>query len=181
MVSTSLTNLIIHKIAEAGEITIGAFFPKKYVHTHLSRRLFGVESYPKATSRTVASLLSRLRRQGLVERRGEVKKSSWALTDKGKQWLLKKDSQEVLPFVIPSDGIARLVIFDIPEYDRRKRDMIRAELIGCNFQKLQRSVWIGYNPLPEDFIKFIDELDLKKNIHIFSVKEFGTLGGEGTT
>ncbi|MDP3770075.1 MAG: hypothetical protein U1A25_03440 [Candidatus Sungbacteria bacterium] len=175
MKNTSLTYFIIQKMGELGETTVGAFFPKKYVRTHLSRQLFGLESYPSATSRTVISLLSRLKRQGLVERHGVRGKSSWALTFKGRQWLQEKNNKEFSSFVAPPDGVARLVIFDIPEYDRRKRDVIRAELISCNFQKLQRSVWIGYNPLPENFIELIDTLHLKGNVHLFSVREFGTL------
>ena len=75
------------------------------------------------------------------------------------------------------DGITRLVMFDIPEYERKKRTAIRTELVGCNFQQLQKSVWIGSCPLPEDFIALIDELKLKNNIHIFSVREKGTIRG----
>ena len=74
-----------------------------------------------------------------------------------------------------SDGITRLVIFDIPERERKKRDILRVELIGSDFQMLQKSVWIGRRPLPKDFVAFLDSLDLKNRVHIFSVKDRGTL------
>jgi len=170
----SLTRLIIHGIGEAGEVTLHSFFPKKYSYTYLSRRLFGLESYPKANPQTVVSLLSRLRRQGLVERRGSKGSSLWSLTDRGKEWL-EKNKKSVISAVPAEDGIIRLVIFDVPERERRKRDSIRAELIGFNFRQLQKSVWIGHSPLPVSFIELIDELNLKNSVHIFSVREAGTL------
>ena len=170
----SITHIILHKIGEVGEVTLNAFFPKKYSRTHLSRHLFGLDSYPKTTPQTVASILCRLRREGLVERKGKHKNSSWVVTDRGRNRLIKNHAQ--MPTIIPAaDGVARLVIFDISERERKKRNVIRAELVGCNFQQLQRSVWIGYNPLPEDFIELVDALHLKKSVHIFSVKEKGTL------
>ena len=81
-----------------------------------------------------------------------------------------------VPVKIPkSDGVCSLVIFDIPEYERKKRTAIRVELIGCNFRQLQKSVWVGYHPLPQEFITLLDELALKDRVHIFSVVKSGTL------
>ena len=73
------------------------------------------------------------------------------------------------------DGITRLVIFDIPEKERRKRNILRVELVTYDFKMLQKSVWIGATPLPEDFIHKLDKLNLKNKVHIFSVQEYGTL------
>ena len=174
IMKSSITYLIIKKIGETGHVTLNAFFQAKYSRTHLSRHLFGLDSSPITTSRTVISLLSRLKKQGLVERRGTVKHSLWILTNKGKRWL-KENHLETMPTVPAVDGVTRLVIFDIPEYERNKRNIIRAELVGHNFQILQRSVWIGYNPLSEDFIKTLDTLNLKNKVHIFSVEKMGTL------
>ena len=174
VMKVSITNIILHKIGEAGEVTLNAFFPQKYSRAHLSRQLLGLDSYPKATPHTVASILSRLRREGLVERRGSNRTSSWVITDKGRNRLAKSNAQTQITIPSP-DGVTRLVIFDVPERDRKKRNIIRTELVGCNFQQLQQSVWIGHNPLPEDFIELIDTLRLKNNVHIFSVKEKGTL------
>ena len=170
----SLTHFIIQKIGEAGNVTLDSFFPKKYSRTHISRRILGLDSYPKIAPRTVSALLSRLKRQGLVERRGKTGASSWRITDKGEQWL-KENTKKSVSQVPAVDGVTRLVIFDIPERERRKRDIIRAELVGYCFQQLQRSVWVGFNPLPEDFVGLVDTLHLKNNVHIFSVKEHGTL------
>ena len=170
----SVTNLILEKLGELGEIALESFFPKKYAYTRISRRLFGLDTYPKASPQTLASMLSRLQRQGLVIRRGKRRRSSWALTQKGKR-RVEKIRQSQRRDAPPPDGVTRLVIFDIPERERKKRDMLRAELLGCDFEGLQRSVWMGKRPLPKEFIMFLDALRLKNKVHIFSVREHGTL------
>ena len=114
--------------------------------------------------------MSQLKKEGLISLERNLKRSSWCITDKGKLWL-KNNSLE-----IPKpDGIGRLVIFDIPERERRKRDVVRTELVACHFKQLQKSVWIGYNPLPDDFLIILDDLNLHNRVHIFSIKESGTL------
>ena len=47
--------------------------------------------------------------------------------------------------------------------------------MAANYSQLQKSVWLGYNPLPESFIKFLDELKLKNKVHIVSIAKQGTL------
>ena len=173
MASRKLTvaHCILEKIGEVGVAAFNVFFPRQYSYAQISRELFGVDGYPRTMPRTVSSTLSRLRRQGLVARRGKRGTYSWTLTKRGAQ-RMRSDQINTIP---PSDGITRLVIFDIPEKERRKRDVIRAELIACNFRSLQKSVWIGENPLPDDFIALVDELKLRGRLHIFSIREAGTI------
>lgn len=73
------------------------------------------------------------------------------------------------------DGVTRLVIFDIPEYERHKRTIIRTELVACKFSQLQKSVWIGAYALPQSFIALMDDLDLHGKLHIFSIAQKGTI------
>ncbi len=73
------------------------------------------------------------------------------------------------------DGVERLVIFDIPEKERRKRDAIRLELAAAGYRQLQKSVWHGNKPLPEDFLELVDALELRSRLRVFSVREKGTL------
>lgn len=167
----TLTRFILEKIGEAGWLYFDAFFPRQYSYARISRQFFGIDAYPEAKPRTISALLVRLRREGLVARRKREGKDAWVLTKRG-VGRLKRDIVAPVPV---SDGISRLVIFDIPERERRKRDTIRAELIACNFTRLQKSVWMGDNPLPEDFITLVDNLRLKGKLHIFSIRGKGTL------
>ena len=167
----TITGLILRKIGEAGVLTFDVFFPPQYSYAQVSRLLFGVDGSLRANPQTVSSLLSRLRRQGLVARNGSRGAYSWRLTKRGRE----RTATYAFSEVPAPDGISRLVIFDIPERERKKRDVVRAELIACNFRRLQKSVWIGENPLPEDFLTLVDDLRLKQKLHIFSIREHGTI------
>lgn len=166
----TLTRFILEKLAEAGGMYFDAFFPRQYSYARVSRVFFGRDAYPRTTPQTVSALLSRLQRTGLVARRKREGKNEWVLTKEGSAHL----RSHIIP-IPPTDGISRLVIFDIPERERKKRNAIRAELIACNFTRLQKSVWMGTNPLPEDFIAMVDDLRLKGKLHIFSIREHGTI------
>ncbi len=130
--------------------------------------------------RTLSTTLSRLRREGLVERTGAKKNGLWSVTRKGLRAFraasVQKDKREMTGFTpSPSDGKIRLVAFDVPERWRKKRDWIRECLAACHFELLQKSVWIGTRPLPEDFIQEIDKRNLGSCVHIVSLSEKGTL------
>ena len=59
------------------------------------------------------------------------------------------------------DGKWRVIIFDIPEKLRGKRDLLRKELNNFGFMQLQRSVWAYPYKLPQEFV------DLWKDAGIF--------------
>lgn len=161
---------ILKIIAGLGKITVSSFFPKQYSYSKIYRNS---EFENKNLSRAqVSSMLTRLQRDGLVERNGSKKQSVWGITAMGKNFLKKQLTRSSNP---KSDGVLRLVIFDIPEKDKSKRYWLRRELIGLNYKILQKSVWIGTVPLPEEFIQDLKVLGLEKHIHIFSVNKAGTL------
>lgn len=169
-----LARMVLEKLAELGEGTLDAFFPENYPYAAVWRPLLGLNKRKKnITRRDMSSILWRLQSQGLVERKGSARKSSWRLTSKGESWHASKKEKEQEKR--EKDGITRLVIFDIPEQERRKRDVIRAELVGYNFQQLQKSVWIGEYPLPKAFVALVDDLNLNGKLHIFSIRERGTI------
>lgn len=133
---------------ELGEVALDAFFPAKYPEARLWRSILGFDASYEFSPRTFSAILSRLRRQGLVSRRGTHRRASWSLTPQGKAAITAphhgRDTFAELP---PRDQVPRLVAFDIPERERKKRDAIRRELLACDYRPLQRSVWIGYRPL----------------------------------
>ena len=169
----SIPRIILEKLAELGEGTLDAFFPPNYAHTAMWRPLLGLNRKRKIKRGTISTILWRLKQQGLVERAGARKIARWRLTPQGKDYLNPQKAPQLKKSL--SDGITRLVIFDIPERERRKRDVIRAELIGCDFKQFQKSVWIGHCPLPEDFINLLDTLNLAGKVHIFSIRDHGTI------
>ncbi|MBI4225214.1 MAG: hypothetical protein HY617_02700 [Candidatus Sungbacteria bacterium] len=173
MRENSITYTILKRLAEFGMGQLDAFFPKNYPEAALWRPLLGLDRKKKVKKQTISTMLWRLQQQGLVERIGAKKTAQWRITPKGRATLRRQKTPRRQ--MTKLDGVMRLVIFDIPEQERRKRDVIRAELVGCRFQPLQKSVWIGHCPLPQDFITMIDTLKLHNKIHIFSVRDQGTL------
>ncbi|MDP3727478.1 MAG: hypothetical protein Q8R35_02440 [bacterium] len=167
--SPTIQQLILEKIAELGEATIGSFFPTKYPEARMWRELLGGRRR-KFSKRSFSAIVSKLRAEGLVERYGSRQMASWRLSEEGRAYL----QQQIKP-PPKADGIQRLVIFDIPEAMRTKRQAIRTELVSCDYQQLQKSVWLGEKPLSNDFIELLEALDVKPYVHIFSVRKTGTL------
>ncbi|MEK7541900.1 MAG: hypothetical protein AAB533_03570 [Patescibacteria group bacterium] len=174
---------ILRFLAESGIVMIDALLPPQYPEAQLARMLLGLHhrrpEIRRAAKHSRSSMLYYLKQQGLVRRSGSRRKSSWNITPKGRKWLRTADAaiavshDEYQP--APLDGIPRLLTFDIPEKLRRKRDWLRTQLFACGFVLLQKSVYIGYRPLPEELMKEIDDLGLSKTVHLVSIEKQGTL------
>ena len=180
-----LTRTLLGHLIESGPILFDLLLPP-HPRSRLARGLIGLDSRRHTRSRasakhTLSSTLCRLRKEGFVAKRGPDRKAQWAITQKGKIFLrnvvekkptLQRLEYEALP---PPDHIVRLVSFDIPEKQRRKRDWLRSELLQCEYRMLHRSVFIGNRPLPEEFMKEMISLGLERYVQIVSIDRRGTL------
>ncbi len=91
-------------------------------------------------------------------------KKFFKLTPKGLNFI------ELLKFgagKIKWDGYWRILIFDIPENQRRKRDVLRRKLSELNFYQLQKSVWLTPFPPPAAFTNFLTDIRVHK--FLFSI------------
>lgn len=61
----------------------------------------------------------------------------------------------------------RILIFDIPERQRYKRDALRFKLNDLGLKQLQESVWVTPYPLPESFSDFLKNLRVRP--YLFSI------------
>jgi len=141
------------------------------------------EEYKKIEAQRFYNILRHLQKEGLVRKSKEEKNSFWSITEKGKKKLKFINEQFVLKlpsklYKKESDNNLKIIIFDIPEEDSRKRKWLRNNLVALNFSKLQKSVWAGENKLPEDFISDIKDMNIFQYIEIFSVNRMGTIGRE---
>lgn len=167
----TLSRLILECIAEFGAATVSSFFPAKYPEARIWRELLGAGNGYRFRRETFSSLLSRLRAQGLIERSGSRRDGRWRLTKRG-QGALARSPERLLP---RPDGRQRLVIFDIPEKERVKRNALRLELAATGYVQLQKSVWLGERSLPGEFFELVDGMGLRRYVHLFSVEKSGTL------
>ena len=170
----TITHRILEKLGEAGEGALDTLFPLRGCSRRFRSVMDAFDTYPRrrVAQRTFAVLLSRLKVEGLIEKSGKGSGARWRLTKQGERKIGERKRRELLP---QKDGIGRLVIFDIPEKERKKRRAIRVELLAADFTQLQKSVWIGYNPLPADFLSFLDMLKIRNHVHIFSIRDKGTI------
>lgn len=69
------------------------------------------------------------------------------------------------------DGKWRVVIFDIPEDSRGKRDQLRLLLKQKGFAKLQASVFVNPYPLNREAVSYLKQSGLMSYIRILKVEE----------
>ncbi len=121
------------------------------------------------------TVLSRLKKQGLVE---NPSRGIWRAT---KQAIGLHNTAETKKAAyarfVAENGKKRntIVIFDVPEKKYWIRSLLRTELIMLEYELLQKSVWIGGGPLPEEFIAYLKEKELLSAVHIFTIEKHGTI------
>jgi len=128
------------------------------------------------------SLLSKLKKQGFIKKERKGNKMFWEITPRGEQRI--KNFKNIFHFPkvdykTEKDNGTNLIIFDIPEKYRAKRSWLRSALLSLDFEILQKSVWIGKNKLPEEFLKTLAELELINFVHILKITKTGTIKKEG--
>ena len=169
-----LPALLLTAITEFGTASLSTLFGD---HQKIKEYYSTFENQHKEllVKKKISTYLWNLKKQNLVY----LKDGKWFATNLGKS-LVETIKQKrfisidtlILP---PKDDVSRLVIFDIPETERQKRDWIRIELVSCDYKPLQKSVWLGFRPLPQEFIEELDFLKIKNYVHIFSIDKKGTI------
>ena len=153
----SIAHAALEILGGLGEAALETFFPRNYSYTRIWRPLLGLERSKRISRRTVSTILWRLQREGLVARTGARKNAIWRLTSEGSAALQKKKMEPVETQV--SDGITRLVIFDIPEYERKKRTAVRIELVACGLRKLKKISQFLLSPVKKMIMPLIPAAD----------------------
>lgn len=88
----------------------------------------------------------------------------------------KNRIETLLPGFYPSslwNGQWEVVIFDIPEKERRKRDILRVYLKSENFGKLQESVWISPSRHSEELANLTKELRIRPYVLVAYTPKIG--------
>jgi len=182
--SGKISAMIIKVLLVAGFSTIDQILSPHYVQRINYKKLWNEPLFDFSAEfktpiqilkrKSIYAGLYRLKKQGLVSN----SQDNWSLTKEGKdftQSFFKLHSKYSKTKLSETDDIKRIVIFDIPEKNREKRNWIRGELIYHEYKPLQKSVWIGHRPLLPQFIENIEFLDLSEHVHIFSIKDEGTI------
>ncbi len=132
----------------------------------------------RAQRKRYQNLVYKLKQNGLLEEVEKEGKKFFRLTIEGKRKLGKVRENSSLPsthYIKEKDDRFVIVMFDIPEKDRKKRAWLRAVLINLGFSMSQKSVWIGKVRIPRQFIDDLVKLRIDEFVEIFQVTKTGNL------
>ncbi|OGF62017.1 hypothetical protein A2926_01490 [Candidatus Giovannonibacteria bacterium RIFCSPLOWO2_01_FULL_44_40] len=115
--------------------------------------------------------IHRLKKRALIYGECRGAKLVFMLTEDGEREVEKVKSRFEKTKPKQWDGKWRIIIFDIPEKLRGKRDLLRRELVGFGFKQLQESVWAYPYPLPQEFRDLWQATGIFKYCVIFEVDE----------
>jgi CRISPR-associated endonuclease Cas2 len=69
----------------------------------------------------------------------------------------------------PWDKKWRLILFDISEINRNRRDMLREKLKELGFGMFQKSAYISPNDFTKDLVEFLAEVKLVEHVYVFEI------------
>ncbi len=188
----SLTLSILERLADAPRVAADLLdcFLTDYHSSYRMLRGLPTHRLTKAQWRTEReqterqafyNLISKLHRDGLVERMGTQNSSAlWKLLPSGLKRLagLKRRQKTALPSSVYETSPTpqwTIVTFDIPEREKRKRVWLRHALKGLQFTQLQKSVWIGKSKIPRDFLEDLQRLRMLSYIEMLAITKTGSL------
>ena len=152
---------LLDAMFEGRRLTVGRAFEK-------AMRLKGFWDYYESLERmrkeSLRTALWRLEKKGLLQRN----RKETRLTTLGRALFKKAAKQQTDQ---KWDGKWRIVAFDIPEKLRRERDWLRRQLHFLAYMPLQKSVFIGKFPLPEDTFREMQEYHLTDSVRLMTVGE----------
>ena len=64
-----------------------------------------------------------------------------------------------------------LIIYDIPSNKRKERDWFRRHLRKFGYIMIQKSVWVGPSPLPQDFLLYLKEIEIGDDFKTFKLSK----------
>lgn len=135
-------------------VFIESFWPHPYYHTFCKHK-------PRQSFRNA---LRRLEKRGLIIGEREKGKVRYALSEEGEKFASRLKLKLEFAKSRSWDGKWRILIFDIPEKMRGKRDFLRKELRDFGFYPLQKSVLVYPYPLPPDFFDLWGDINFGKQL-----------------
>ncbi len=124
------------------------------------------------TARAVQVALTRLEKKGQIKKVNQKEGVFFSLTDEGRAQIpdsphrLKRKKRRW-------DGKWYLVSFDIPEKNRRMRNLFRRYLVSLGCGRMQKSLWISPYNLSRRIQSMINEMGLEKYVETFSAQHLG--------
>lgn len=128
--------------------------------------------YPRKINQPlILQTLKRLREKGYLDL-VDGEKLIFKLTDPARDYLVWrkiKFNKEIW------DEKWRVVIFDIPEKQRKLRDLLRSKLKYWNFEPWQKSIWVTKINCTEELRKFIKDIGIEEWVMVLESENVGKI------
>lgn len=155
----SLTKAVLARLIE---------MPGEFADIFLEvRKGYFSQFYPERqiTLKQINRSLRELEKQRLIRKKQNREKMVYEVTNLGKAkaftWQYKLQAKQAR-----HDGLATIVIFDIPEPKRKARNFLRRFLRDNDFTQFQESVYIGRFYLLKEFDELLDELRIREYVSV---------------
>jgi DNA-binding transcriptional regulator PaaX len=171
----NVSKKILKALKYTGLITLAATSPKfnrKILSTIIKQFAWELKK-DKAEERRLYNAFYRLNKKGFIKTLYRGSQLHISLTEEGKQYL-KRYSFDGLEIKKPKkwDKKWRVLIFDIKETHRLKREALRGKLKELDLYKLQDSVWIYPYDFQEEINLLRDFFGLNKDeMRVMTVEE----------
>lgn len=141
----------------------------KFYYKGIPMNAFFLPAFQNYKKQSVRNKFSNLCVDGYLDKKNQC----YILNKKGKEFLQREKKPQLKIFEsIENNGPKNLLLlYDIPECLKKERDWFRRTLIKFGFIMIQRSVWVGPSPLPEEFLDYIKLIGIKDSIRTFKLKK----------
>lgn len=155
---------LLISLAFVGDVATGV-----YANSYLWRKR-SFFNYLVGGKNTLRGSLYRLLKTGNIEKIVKNGKPYFCLTSTGKECI-----QRLFPIskiaAFGWDKKWRVVIFDIPEKERKTRNFLRTKLVSLGFGELQESVYISPLNVLKDLKEMLESYELYGKVIVFEAKE----------
>jgi DNA-binding transcriptional regulator PaaX len=151
----------------------------KYLNDHksvlkykggMAVNFMGLPNFTYYKYQTLANKSSLLRKKGLIK---IMPNGEYRITIKGEMFL-EENKNFLIKFEANKDENSPkdlLIVYDIEENMKKEREWFRRHLKKFHFIMIQKSVWVGPSPLPNDFLDYLKEIKLGGNFKSFKLKK----------
>jgi DNA-binding transcriptional regulator PaaX len=129
--------------------------------------LYQIPKFKNYSRGALSGTLSRLKKSDYIEYDDE----GVCLTRKGRKYIQRRmESLRQFKCWFKKNTPKNLIImYDIPEKKKAEREWLRLHLKRFGYLMIQKSVWVGPSPLPQEFLNYLKQVKINKNLKTFKL------------
>ncbi|MDH3943644.1 MAG: phenylacetic acid degradation operon negative regulatory protein PaaX [Anaerolineae bacterium] len=129
------------------------------------------------SERAARSALSRMTRKGWIDAEKHGRRSRYRLTARGLSLMERGRERIFEPAVTDWDEHWHLIVYSLPEKQRKQRHSLRTQLAWLGFGQLSPGTWISPHNRSEQLKGVLAELDVEDHVDMFSGVYLGPAEG----